>query len=74
MLKARGWGLPWWSNDKVSPSNAGDAGSIPGQGTKIPHTVGQPGPLATNYTAQALRNPRVTTREEKTRTPQLERK
>ena len=23
------------------PSNAGDAGSIPGQGTKIPHTTGQ---------------------------------
>ena len=22
-------------------SNAGDAGSIPGQGTKIPHAVGQ---------------------------------
>ena len=26
---------------KNPPSNAGDAGSIPGQGTKIPHAVGQ---------------------------------
>ena len=26
---------------KNPPSNAGDAGSIPGWGTKIPHTTGQ---------------------------------
>ena len=26
---------------KSSPSNAGDVGSIPGQGTKIPHATGQ---------------------------------
>ena len=26
---------------KSLPSNAGDTGSIPGQGTKIPHAVGQ---------------------------------
>ena len=26
---------------KNVPSNAGDAGSIPGQGTKIPHSAGQ---------------------------------
>ena len=26
---------------KNMPSNAGDTGSIPGQGTKIPHAVGQ---------------------------------
>ena len=26
---------------KNLPSNAGDTGSIPGQGTKIPHAVGQ---------------------------------
>ena len=26
---------------KNPPSNAGDAGSIPGRGTKIPHAVGQ---------------------------------
>ena len=28
---------------KNPPSNAGDAGSIPGQGTKIPHAAGQQG-------------------------------
>ena len=32
---------------KNLPSNAGDAGSIPGQGTKIPHAAGQLGPHAT---------------------------
>ena len=41
-------------------SNAGYVGSIPGQGTKIPHAAGQ-------------LSPRATTREEKTSTPQLER-
>ena len=34
--------------DQNPPSNAGDAGSIPGQGTKIPHAVGQLSPHATN--------------------------
>ena len=29
------------------PSNAGDTGSIPGQGTKIPHAAGQLSPRAT---------------------------
>ena len=29
------------------PYNAGDAGSIPGQGTKIPHASGQLSPRAT---------------------------
>ena len=31
---------------KNPPSNAGDAGSIPGQGTKIPHAAGQLSPHA----------------------------
>ena len=31
---------------KNPPSNAGDAGSIPGQGTKIPHAAGQLSPRA----------------------------
>ena len=35
-------GLPWWSMVKNPPSNAGDVGLIPGQGTKIPHDAGQP--------------------------------
>ena len=32
---------------KTLPSNAGDGGSIPGQGTKIPHAMGQLSPRAT---------------------------
>ena len=32
---------------KNPPSNAGDTGSIPGQGTKIPHATGQLSPHAT---------------------------
>ena len=32
------------------PSNAGDMGLIPGQGTKIPHTVGQLRPDAAKTT------------------------
>ena len=40
-------GLPQWSVVKNPPSNAGEAGSIPGRGTKIPHTVGQLSPCTT---------------------------
>ena len=32
---------------KNPPSNAGDAGSIPGKGTKIPHAAGQISPRTT---------------------------
>ena len=32
---------------KNPPSNAGDTGSIPGQGTEIPHAMGQLSPHAT---------------------------
>ena len=35
------------------PANAGDVGSIPGQGTKIPHAVEQLSPRATTAEAQA---------------------
>ena len=31
---------------KNPPYNAGDAGSVPGQGTKIPHAMGQLSPHA----------------------------
>ena len=34
-------GFPGGPVVKNLPSSAGDVGSIPGQGTKIPHTVGQ---------------------------------
>ena len=40
---------------KNPPSNAGDAGSIPGQGTKIPHAVRQLSPCAA-ITEQASHN------------------
>ena len=33
---------------KNPPSNAGHMGSIPGQGTKIPHATGQLSPHSTN--------------------------
>ena len=32
-------GLPWGSSGWLHASNAGVSGSIPGQGTKIPHAV-----------------------------------
>ena len=37
---------------KSSPSSAGNVGLIPGQGTKIAHTVGQLSPWATSGEAQ----------------------
>ena len=82
------WDFPGGPVVKNLPSNAGDAGSIPGQGTKIPHAAGQlsprakatelacsqlESPSATNYRAHVLWSPHATSREEKTRTPQLER-
>ena len=39
---------------KNPPSNAGDAGSTPGQGTKIPHTAGQLSPRATTTEPMCL--------------------
>ena len=62
---------------KNPPYKAGDSGSILGQGTKIPHAVGQLSPCATatelehlnwspratNYRAHQLCNPCATTTE-----------
>ena len=42
-----GWDFPGGPVVKNLPSNAGDAGSILGQGTKIPHVAGQLSPCAT---------------------------
>ena len=68
-------------------SNAGDTGSIPGWGTKIPYATGQLSPHATtaepvhlNERAHMLWSPHATTRERKpahhnqreARAPQLE--
>ena len=55
---------------KNPPSNAGDAGLIPGWETKIPHAAGHLSPHATttepthpNYRAHVLCSPCATTRE-----------
>ena len=42
------WDFPGGPVVKNLPCNAGDAGSIPDRGTKIPHAVGQLSPCATN--------------------------
>ena len=47
ILKDFTLGLPWWSSGKESALQARDAGSILGQGTKIPHVAGQQSPRAT---------------------------
>ena len=40
-------GLPWAPVVKNLPCSEGDMDSSPGQGTKIPHGMEQPSPLAT---------------------------
>ena len=40
------WDFPGGTVVKNPSFNAGDTGSIPGQGTKIPHAVGQLSPSA----------------------------
>ena len=52
---------------KNPPSKAGDTGSIPDRGTKIPHAVGQLSPRAMTTELMRLNE------REKTHTPQLER-
>ena len=38
--KTRFLGMPWWSRGQASmPLLPGDTGSIPGQGTEIPHAM-----------------------------------
>ena len=46
-LKMQGRDFPGGPVVKKLPSSAGDAGSILGQGTKIPHAAGQLSPCAT---------------------------
>ena len=52
IFKILGRDLPGGPMVKNPPSNAGDAGSIPGWGTKIPHTVGQLRPCALEPVSQ----------------------
>ena len=45
-LEIRKLGFPGGPVAKNLPANAGDMGSIPGLGTKIPHVAGQLNPCA----------------------------
>ena len=45
------WGFPGGPVVKNQPGNAGDVGSIPDQGPKIPHATGQLSPCALKPTA-----------------------
>ena len=53
-LKEKGRDFPGNPVVKNLPSNAGDAGSIPGRETKIPHAVGQLSPRATTIELMRL--------------------
>ena len=44
--KSKSWDFLHGPVVKNQPSNAGDTGSIPGWGTKIPHATGQLSPCA----------------------------
>ena len=75
-LKGKGWDLPGGPVVKNPPSNAGDVGSIPGRGTKIPHAVGQLSPCAattepahSRASAPQLEKPACC--KERSRVPQL---
>ena len=48
------WDFPGGPVVKNLPYNAGDAGFIPGQGTKIPHVAGQLSPHATTTELMCL--------------------
>ena len=47
---------------RIPPANAGDTGSSPGRGTKIPHAVEQLSPFPTT-TEPVLYSPQATTIE-----------
>ena len=50
LLAMATWNFPDGLVDKNQPSNIEDVGSISGQGTKIPHAVGQLRPHALTKT------------------------
>ena len=56
-----GWDFPGDPVEKNLPSTAGDTGSIPGRGTKIPHAAGQLSPCATTTepACRKLHSPRA---------------
>ena len=48
LKKSKHWNFPGGPVVKNQPSNAGDEGSVPGRGTKIPHASGPLGPSTTD--------------------------
>ena len=64
-------GLPQRPVVKSPPSNSGDAGSIPGQGTKIPHALGQLSPCTS--TREPAFHKTTEPRRSGAHVPQLER-
>ena len=56
------------------PSNAGDVGSIPGVGTKIPHAAGQLSPRTTTTELMHLNKRAHVPVNYRARTPQLEKR
>jgi len=66
-------GLPWWGVVKNLPSNAEDGRSIPGQGTKISHALGQLSPCATatEHAPQLERSPSTTRKSPRATTDDL---
>ena len=78
LQKCRGQDFPGGPVVKYPPSNAGDAGLIPGWGTKIPHAAGQLSTHATTTEPNSLQleSPHAVTIEPTcsgARAPQLER-
>ena len=77
LFKKVRWGdFPGGPVVKNPPSNAGDAGSIPGWGTKIPHAAGQLSPCAATtkpvrYRAQELQLERSLRTATKTQCSQI---
>ena len=67
IIKCWGRDFPGGPAVKNPPSNTGDAGSIRGRGTRIPHTVGQLSPRAANYRAHSPWSVLPTTREKPAR-------
>ena len=57
------WDFPDGPVVKNLPPNAGDIGSIPGRGTKIPHATWQLRPLAENRETRPTEKPALCNRD-----------
>ena len=65
------WDFPGGPVVENPPFNAGNAGSIPGRGTKIPHAVGQLSPRR-NYRARTPQRESPSATNYRAHVPQLE--